>query len=174
MKPSIAILIISLQTIFVLSAQTLDVKEPANKYQQNRSISELWHYMVFEQDACLGGGQYIKAVQRERPTMFFSRKLWKEFYKQDKAKLTKFLIGKFSDTTKTNIHTCPFYNATNGEMAVYALQHIYKKNWFDFKEFAKYKNREVKSADEQAQIWLQRILSNREKRNKLAELYSNL
>ena len=82
-------------------------------------------------------------------------------------------ITKPSDTTKTKIHTCPFFVATTGEMAVYSLQHIHKKNWFDFSEFKEYKDKEYKSATEQPQMWLQNILKSETDRKKLAELYKN-
>lgn len=143
------------------------------KITQTDSIPELWNILVFEKGGCLGGEQYVKEIKREIPTLVFSEKEWKNFSNNDKTKLTDFLIKKFADTTKTNVHTCPFFGATNGEMAVYSLQHIHNKNWFDFTEFKEYKNKETKSATEQKQIWLQNILKNKTKRKKLAELFKN-
>jgi len=58
----------------------------------------------------------------------FSENEWEKFSNNDKNELTTFLISKLGDTTTTNIHTCPFLNATTGEMAVYSLQHIHKKS----------------------------------------------
>ncbi|MFY8186953.1 MAG: hypothetical protein ACOVLC_03230 [Flavobacterium sp.] len=139
------------------------------------SISELWNVLVFEKGGCLGGEQYINEMEfkREGNSLVFSESEWKKFSANDKVKLTEFLITKLSDTTKTKIHTCPFFGATNGEMAVYSLQHIHKKNWFDFSEFKEYKDKEYKSATEQPQMWLQDILKNETNRKKLAELFKN-
>ncbi|WCO03598.1 hypothetical protein [Psychroserpens ponticola] len=145
------------------------------KITQTYSISELWNILVFETGGCLGGEQYIneKEFKRNEKTLVFSETQWKEFSNNDKGKLTEFLITKLSDTTRTKVHICPFFEATNGEMAVYSLQHIHKKNWFDFSAFKDYKNKEYKSAIEQPQMWLQNILKNETKRKKLAEFFKN-
>ncbi|WP_053993047.1 hypothetical protein [Mangrovimonas sp. TPBH4] len=146
-----------------------------DSFQQTDSIPEQWNFMVFEKGGCLGGEQYIsdQTFQREPKRLVFSEIEWKNFAKNDKTKLTEFLVGKLADTTKTKIHTCPFFGATNGEMAIYSLQHIHNKNWFDFAEFEEYKNKEYESATDQPQMWLQKILKNETKRKKLAELYRN-
>ena len=145
------------------------------KITQTDSLSELWNVLVFEKGGCLGGEQYVSETEfkREEKPLVFSEMDWKKFSDNDKGKLTEFLITKLSDTTKTKVHTCPFFGATNGEMAVYSLQHIYKKNWYDFSEFKEYKDKEYKSATEQPQMWLQNILKSETDRKKLAELYKN-
>jgi ubiquitin C-terminal hydrolase len=129
--------------------------------------------MVFEKGGCLGGEQFVSdsKIKREPKLLVFSEMEWEKFAKNDKAKLTEFLIGKLSDTTKTKVHTCPFFAATNGEMAVYSLQHIHNKNWLEFAEFKVYKNKEYGGATDQPQIWLQNILKNETERKKLAELF---
>ena len=150
-------------------------KTELNKISQTDSISELWNVLVFEKGGCLGGEQYVSESEfkREEKPLVFSEVDWKKFSDNDKGKLTEFLITKLSDTTKTKVHTCPFFGATTGEMAVYSLQHIHNKNWFDFSEFQKYKDKEYKSATEQPQMWLQNILKNETDRKKIAELYKN-
>ncbi|WP_452222363.1 hypothetical protein [Lacinutrix salivirga] len=140
---------------------------------QTDSLTKSWNNLVFIKGGCLGGEQYISNKEHkisEKP-LFFSEAEWKNFVNFDKLKLTDFLITKLSDTTKTKVHTCPFFGATNGEMAVYSLQHIHKKNWFDFPDFKEYKNKEYKSAKEQPQMWLQNLLKTENNRKKLAELF---
>lgn len=150
------------------------IKEiPQKELQQTDSIAEQWNFMVFEKGGCLGGTQYVTEKKREIPTMVFSETEWKKFAKNDKTELTEFLISKLSDTTKTKVHTCPFFGATNGEMAVYSLQHIHNINWLEFSEFKEFKDREYGNATDQPQMWLQNILKNETKRKTLAELYRN-
>ncbi|PQV44403.1 hypothetical protein CLV33_1243 [Jejuia pallidilutea] len=148
-------------------------KTELKKITQTDSISELWNILVFEKGGCLGGEQYVNETEfkREEKPLVFSETEWKKFSDNDKRKLTEFLINKLSDTTRTKVHTCPFFGATNGEMAVYSLQHLHKKNWFDFSEFKEYKDKEYKSATEQPQMWLQNILNKEIDRKKLAELF---
>jgi len=150
-------------------------KTELTKTTQADSISELWNILIFEKGGCLGGEQYIieSDYKRGEKSLVFSEMDWKIFSDNDKGKLTEFLITKLSDTTKTKIHTCPFLQATNGEMAVYALQHIHKKNWYDFTEFKEYKDKEYKSATEQPQMWLQNILKNETGRKTLTDLFKS-
>ena len=158
-----------------LSIKTAELTKEFSKpqIQQTNSIPEQWNFMVFEKGGCLGGGQYFKETKREIPTMVFSETEWKKFSNNDIGKLTEFLITKLTDTTKTKVHTCPFFGTTNGEMAVYSLQHIHEKNWYDFNEFKDPKYKEYKNATEQPQMWLQKILKNETDRKKLEELYKN-
>jgi len=160
---------------FELNNDTAELTKEYTQFelQQTNSISRQWNFMVFEKGGCLGGTQFVTETKRKIPTIVFSEKEWKKFAKNDKTELTEFLITKFSDTTKTKIHTCPFFGATNGEMAVYSLQHIHNVNWFEFSEFKEYKDREYGNATDQPQIWLQNILKNETERNKLVELYRN-
>ncbi len=143
------------------------------KITQTDSIPEMWNILVFEKGGCLGGEQYVskKEFKKEEKPLVFSENDWKKFSDNDKGKLTEFLITKLSDTTKTKIHTCPFFGATTGEMAVYSLQHIHKKNWYDFSEFKEYNEKEYGNATDQPQMWLQNILNDESERKKLAELY---
>ncbi len=148
--------------------------------QQIDSIEVLWSLIVFEQGGCLGGGQYVSdnmsmydEMSPSYNPLVFSSDNWKKLAKQDTSRLTDFLIGILSDTNETKVHTCPFSGATNGEMAVYALQHIHSKNWYDFSEFIEFRDKEKESAIEQPQAWLQAILMDEGKRKKLAELFKN-
>lgn len=152
-------------------AKAEQITQPA--IQQTQSIEELWNIMVLEKGGCLGGAQYIKDFKREIPTMVFSEKEWKNLSKRDKTEVTFFLLSKLADTTTTAVHTCPFYNATNGEMAVYALQYIYDINWYNFAYFKEYDGKKITSATDQPQIWLQNILKNKIEREKIASLFKN-
>lgn len=146
-----------------------------NQLYQTDSITQLWNYIVFKKGGCLGGKQHLTTnkVQKIPKALIFGQKSWKKLLLMDKAKLTTFLIRTLSDTTKTQVHTCPFYNASNGEMAVYTLQHIYKKNWYDFIEFKSFSKRKISGSHDQPQVWLQKILMKQKERDKLAELYLN-
>lgn len=155
--------------------QTVSTERERNslkiEMQQTDSIAEKWQILAFDKGGCLGGQQYNWNEKAERSTLVFSSNEWKRFVHNDKRKLTEFLLKKLSDTMKTKIHTCPFFTATGGEMAVYSLQYIHHKNWYDFKEFLAYKNREMTSATDQLQTWLQNVLKDKKQREKLADLY---
>lgn len=128
--------------------------------QENNPIDSLWNDLVFKKGGCLADGQYFLKGQTKREGQILNKKEWRNFLRKPKKELTEFLITKFTDTTKTKIHTCPFFGATNGEIAVYALQKVHNKNWFDFREFKKYQNKETTSAIDNRQSWLLKILKN--------------
>ncbi len=140
---------------------------------QTNSINEIWNELIFKKGGCLVGSQYITKKKIKKEGSVFNKSYWIDFLNRPKLKTTNFLISKFSDTTKTKIHTCPFYGATNGEIAVYTLQQIHKINWYDFIEFKKYSQKKIVNATDQPQIWLRKILESETDRNKLAKLFQN-
>lgn len=148
--------------------------EKLPKIQDSITIDNLWHKMVFEKGGCLGGQQYFNESNSFiEGDLVFKNKYWEKLKNFDKTQFSNFLFLKLADTTKTKIHTCPFFTATNGEMAVYALQKIHRINWYDFSVFKEFKDKEYESATEQPQIWLQKILTNETSKNKLKKLFEN-
>ncbi len=131
------------------------------------SLDSLWNYIIFEKGGCLTGGQYVRDGQVGFEACVLSRDSdWKLFLSHNTQELAHFLVSKIhGDTIQTEIHTCPFMNATEGEIAVYALQHLYLINWYDFNEFVDFRDREITHGDDNHQAWLQEILAIEEKRN---------
>ena len=170
-----------LLNIFVVLSFAFSIKNNSNYRLENKTsplqktdtISKLWNVLVFEKGGCLGGEQYVKNNGKKLPNLVFNNKEWITFSSYKKGQLTNFLVKQLADTTKTKVHTCPFFNATNGEMAIYALQQIHNKNWYDIDEFIEYKSKVSKNAQEQKQIWLQNILKTDANRKKLAEYFLN-
>ena len=139
---------------------------------QTEPIDSLWRKLVYVKGGCLTGGQYVRDGNFGNEGCVFNRnKEWNIFFQYPKKELTNFLISQMNDTTTTRIHTCPFFSSTNGELAVYCLQKIYSKNWYDFKEFQNYKTRETTGADENTQSWLQQILIDKKQRLILERLW---
>ena len=128
----------------------------------------LWNHLVFKKCGCLTGGQYVYEGKFGGDGCVMSNsKDWKIFFNRDKILITDFLVDKISnDTTKTSI-TCPFFSSIEGEVAVYGLQKLYRFNWFDFDEFQEFQNRQSESSLKNHQAWLQGILKDEKKREKL-------
>jgi hypothetical protein len=144
----------------------------------NLSIDSLWEVLVFKDGGCLTGGQYVKDGHFGSKGCVMSEfrgrgKKWEEFFSLSKDTLTTFLITKLSDTTTTKIHTCPCMPAKNGEVAVYALQRIYKKNWYDLEGFTQYSKREGSGCIDNEQAWLWKILMNQESITALSKQWNN-
>lgn len=137
-------------------------------------IDTLWNHLLFKKGGCLTGGQYVQNGEFGNEACVMSRtKEWKDFFKIDKNVLSDFLINKIiADTAETRIHTCPFMLATEGEVAVYALQNLYQMNWFDFEEFKEFKNKETTSAIDSTQGWLHEILADENRRALLIDCWT--
>lgn len=142
------------------------------------SLDSLW-IAVTQKSSCLTGGQYeVDGEFRSEGCIMDQSKEWEILFKKPKKDLTEFLLSKLEKTDTTNVHTCPFFLSTEGELAVYTLQRIYKKNWFDFDEFKVYRER-AENPDElpinntdNYQGWLQNdILKDPEKRELLKTLW---
>ncbi|MEX2484998.1 MAG: hypothetical protein WED10_10575 [Brumimicrobium sp.] len=153
---------------------SIAVNEDSVETNQVISLDSLWNKLVFYDGGCLTGGQRVRNGRFGNEGCVMSgygrnRKEWNEFFSYPKTELTPFLISKFSDTTSTKIHTCPCMAARNGEVAVYALQNIYKKNWYDLNGFTKYASKESSSCMDIEQSWLWDILENEEQRENLTK-----
>ncbi len=144
---------------------------------QETTMEYLWNKII-ELDGCALGNEYQTELQDKS---VFNDTLWMQFLSKPKDSLKVFLITKLavSDTTKT--HICPLFNATEGELAVYSLQKIYQKNWFDFDEFKEYKLRSETekeppySNEDSFQIWLQReVLQDSLKIEKMKNIWTQL
>lgn len=133
-------------------------------------LDSLWNSLVFQQGGCLTGGQYVTNGHfgGEGCVLTENRRAdWRPFFRHNKKELTEFLIDQFADTSHTRVHTCPFGLATSGELAVYCLSKIYLMNWYDFKPFLEFQNRDITSSDDCPQTWLQRILEDSKRREVL-------
>jgi hypothetical protein len=141
-------------------------------------LDSLWKLLVFDQGGCLTGSQHVSngVFGGEGCVMTESRKNddWQKFFMQPKSILIPFLINQFKDTTQTKIHTCPCFLATNGEVAVYALQNIFKTNWYSLKGFEIYENREGSGCTDNEQTWLQAILLDENQRESLVNAWKQL
>ena len=111
--------------------------EESKKYE-SVSIDSLWQ-IVKHKNGCLTGGQYVEngEIGSEGCIMTNSPE-WYALFNKPKSELTNFLITKLEKRDTTNVHVCPFFSATEGELAIYTLQGIHKKNWFDFEPYKKY------------------------------------
>ena len=135
-------------------------------------MDSLWQELAFARGGCLTGGQYVRDGRFGRGECVMARsKGWKAFFSADEEQLSQFLLAQFSDTSHTQIHTCPFENATVGELAVYSLQNLYRVNWFDLDAFTRYRDKEITSGTDNHQNWLQQILADDDQRQQLKEAW---
>lgn len=148
-------------------------QDSGNKDNKIRKLEVQWEELVYQKGGCIGGMQYAHQPHNEQLELplLFSSTSWKILAQLDNSHLFEFLLSQFSDTTKTKVHTCPFFAATNGEMAVYAIQKITKVNWYDFEDFNSYKNKETTGSMDQPQMWLRSILADHRKRKKLIDYF---
>lgn len=144
------------------------------KIYNEMSLDSLWKHLAFEKGGCLTGGQYYENNHIGNEGDVMTKQLgWISFVKREKSKTLPFLFGKLNQVDTTKIHTCPFQNATEGELAVYTLQIIFRKNWYDFEEFNSFKNKAIGEASENHQGWLNQILKNENKRKQLISCWKD-
>lgn len=133
--------------------------------QSFTDLDSLWTKLTTTSGGCLIGMQdYRPGQQAVRGCVFYGSNDWSAFFQHDPTELGPFLLAQFSDTTTTTIHTCPFFSASAGELAVYCLQKVYRINWYEFDSFQAYDGREITSSDDQPQMWLQAILEDETQR----------
>lgn len=130
-------------------------------------IDSLWFYLTRKKNGCLTGGQYVKNNRFGNETCIMTMRntiksdtSWEMFFLYDKVILTSSLIEQLADTIETRIHACPWMLARTGELAVYALQNISKKNWYELPDFEQYSKRTVSGCTNGPQTWLWAVLKN--------------
>ncbi len=73
--------------------------------------------------------EHIMCSCGDRKGIFIENKYWQKFFTQPKPLIVPFLIDKMNDTTQTNLYKHIILHG--GELAVYGLEFIYKKPWFN-------------------------------------------
>ena len=114
---------------------------------ENFEIENKW-VLLYKKEGCLTGGQHWGPGTTEGS--IFREKEWKSFFKISPKLTIPFLMDRIDSKNDTNVHVCPFHMATEGELAVYATEHILKKNWFNsdssYKELTVWANKREKSS----------------------------
>ena len=90
----------------------------------------MWQQLI-EQEGCLLSSPDINYTISGS---VFEKKLWKNFlnYAQNNKAVFYSIVNKFGSRKATKLHICNFRNATEGEVAVFAVQRIAEKNWYSY------------------------------------------
>ena len=140
-------------TILLISVSAIGCENSSKK--ENFEIEKKWA-SLYKREGCLTGGQHWGPGITEGS--IFREKEWQRFFKISPETAIPFLMTRVNSTEKTKIHVCPFHMATEGELAVYASQHILKKNWYDcgggFKNLHNWSEKRKKSASPVTQSML--------------------
>ncbi len=84
---------------------------------------------LYKKGGCLTSGQHWGPGTSEGS--IFRDKEWKRFFNLSSNQTIHFLMDRIDSTIETNVHVCPFHMASEGELAIYASEHILKKNWYE-------------------------------------------
>jgi len=142
---------------------------------ENLSVENQWE-LLLKVGGCLTGGQYcINGKCGGEGCVMSKSKYWRTFFARPKEETVEFLINEISDTTKTKIHTCPFFTAKTGEVAIYSLQFIYKTNWEDLsKDYKTYREIEKTGVETSYQSFIWKIIEDEDELKTMQENWKNL
>ena len=101
--------------------------DEAKTVQQPPEVS--WNALI-STDGCLVGAQ--DAIDGPQDGSCFATQAWVDFLSDPTEEKLTFLASRLSSEKPTKIHNCNVGNASEGEMAVFALQHLTKKLWVDY------------------------------------------
>lgn len=107
---------------------------------------------------------------------------WRSLIKHDHKELVPFLTAKLASRRPTAVHVDPWDAGLEGEIALYALQHATKKNWYGYTGT----NLQIRKAIEEIklgqgqnpsyivieQLTVQELLTQTSARNELARFFS--
>lgn len=122
---------------YILTSIAIALVSACSKPCLYTSIDDQWK-AIKEHGGCIMGAEDWNAENVRNGISFAvsegaSRSnCWSSFIQQDKAMLKKFLFTKLSSQERTPLHTDPFDITKEGELALYALQQLEKKNWYEY------------------------------------------
>jgi len=156
------------------SLQQQIIKSRLNNFE-NLSVENQWN-LLMKIGGCLTGAQYCSNGKCGGAGCVMSNsKYWNYFLKQPETKIVDFLILKIANTEDTEVHTCPFYSAKEGEVAIYALQFIYKTNWDDLStDYKKYKEVEKTGVETSYQSFIWSIIGNENELKKMQQNWERM
>ncbi|MBT8372812.1 MAG: hypothetical protein KJO34_17740, partial [Deltaproteobacteria bacterium] len=133
---------------------------------ENFEIEKQW-MSLYQKEGCLTGGQHWGPGTTEGS--IFREKEWQRFFSISSKTTIPFLMTRINSTEETKIHVCPFYMATEGELAVYASEHIIEKNWFEsdseFRELSSWSEKRRNATSTVTQTMLLDIQARNELKN---------
>ena len=91
----------------------------------------VWERLINE-GGCLTGSQNYRDGQYGEGSVFSQSAEWQRLLTSTDPGFFEQLLNRMNSAGQTYHHVCPWQNATEGEMAVYTLQHITKTNWHEY------------------------------------------
>lgn len=118
------------------SLKTVDaVNEPVAQEDIQAALEQEWENFTTVQFCFLGDNEYRPGRGGGEQSFPYG---WLPSAKKNMDEAIAFLMERIPSRKRTKAHVCPFDDATEGELAVYSLQHILKKNWYELND--EYKN----------------------------------
>jgi hypothetical protein len=107
------------------------VSESESQEDLQASLEQEWEKLVTAQFCFLGHDDYSSSQTDGEEAFPYS---WLPSAKKNMDGVIAFLLERIPSKKRTKAHVCPFDDATEGELAVYSLQHILKKNWYELND----------------------------------------
>ena len=151
---------------------------PRDSIWDRFTLEQKWIILVDSVGGCLTSGEYCTNGECGGEGCCLKFGYFAYYLRNESRKeLAYFLINKLPDQSISKVHTCPYQNATHGELATYCLQYLFKKNWYDLsKEYKKYTDGtlEYKKDFYSLQEVLQDLLRNSNERKKMISYWTEL
>jgi hypothetical protein len=119
-----------MRSLFIIFLSSIFIgcnNDEAKTIQQSPEVS--WNELI-STDGCLLGAQ--DAIDNPHEGSCFATQPWVAFLSDPTHEKLTLLASRLSSKKPTKIHNCNVGNASEGEMAVFALQHLTKKLWVNY------------------------------------------
>ena len=147
--------------------------KPTLKIYSELELTNLWDSLCNIHDCLTGGQRVYQGRWGGEGCVLTLDKQWINFLnKTDKKQLSSFLIKQLSDKAESQIHTCPYDDATKGELALYCLQGISKINFYELAPSIALEEKEVAKKYHNHQAWIWHIQSSKKELEDLQKLWT--
>ena len=108
------------------------VKDSKSQAEIQASLEREWERFTTTKFCFLGSEDYRPGKDSDEKS--FGTYGWLPSAKENLDGAITFLLERVPSKKRTKAHVCPFDDATEGELAVYSLQHILKRNWYELND----------------------------------------
>ena len=112
---------------------------------KRKVVGNQWHKLC-KTKGCLKGA-HLWSKDRLNSESVFLDPNWQSFLRRSPSDTVPFLMERIHSTKNTKVHVCPWENAQEGALAVYATQQVLKMNWHECKTDSKHLKKYIRKTN---------------------------
>jgi hypothetical protein len=109
--------------------------QPHESNQFPQPLAEQWERIIMVEGCLIGHQDWHDGIENSRDFQqgcLLATEPFQAVIHAEPNVVKPFLFAKLASEYQTQSHVCPYQHAVEGELALYLLQHITHRNWYDY------------------------------------------